>query len=197
MSIKIYDKAKIFGKTKVVTSSTPSADPYFGQTTLLIKADDGITDLSSYNNTINIVGNASVSTTVKKYGTGSIAFDGIGDEAYVTPSNNFAFRTGDFTIECWAYFTSSLNAQCLLDFRSSSFSSNGFFWGISANGRMIVYSGTTAVLNAESGVSLNSWNHFALVRTGTTMSGYVNGVAVQSVTSDKDWTDIDLSLIHI
>jgi len=51
---------------------------------------------------LETVGDAKVSTTQYKYGTGSMYFDGTGDRVHTGPSNPLlALGTGNFTVECW------------------------------------------------------------------------------------------------
>jgi hypothetical protein len=164
--------------------ATPSTLPSPSQVSLLCNfANAGIYDSTEKNNLITI-GNASLSSSQVKYGSGSIAFDGSGDELYVIPSDNFAFRTENFTIECWAYFRSTLSNQVLIDSRGADV---GFWWGIQNNGQIVVYTGI-AISSAPSNISLNTWNHIALVRSGTNMSSYINGNLVTTISNNTDWT---------
>ena len=55
-------------------------------------------------------GNVRVRTDVKKYGTGSIYFDGASDELIQKASHlTMNFGTGQFTIEFWVLISSGLN----------------------------------------------------------------------------------------
>ena len=45
---------------------------------------------------IAVYGNAQLDTSVKKFGTASVEFDGTGDYLYV--DSNFNIGTGDFTV---------------------------------------------------------------------------------------------------
>ena len=81
-------------------SFTPPTSPVSaGSSDLLLNFQDaGIYDRSGINN-LDTVGNAQIDTAVKKYGTGSIEFDGSGDYLSIVPSPNLDLGTGDFTIE--------------------------------------------------------------------------------------------------
>ena len=62
---------------------------------------------------------------------GSFVFDGSGDNLTLSDSSDFAFGSGDFTIEAWVYLqgsgTRSISAQCNSSGGGSSF---GHFRGI-------------------------------------------------------------------
>jgi hypothetical protein len=61
----------------------------------------GILD-NAMSNDLETVGNAQISTSVVKYGTGSIYFDGSSSGlAFYANLQNLQFSTGDFTVECW------------------------------------------------------------------------------------------------
>ena len=103
--------------SRFATLGGAATDPYWANVSYLLVGNGAngtttnIKDSSSNNATTTIVGNTVISTAQSKFGTGSsVVFDGSGD--YLTyPSNTiYAFGTGDFTIECWVYF--SVVQQC-------------------------------------------------------------------------------------
>jgi len=143
----------------------------------------GIPDLAMQND-LQTVGSAQVSTSVKKYGTGSLSFPGSSD--LVLPNNYPAyFGGGNFTVEGWLYFSSAVTGvyqvianlgyetgptQCWLIYLSTDatlhFSyNNGTYYDASLG---------------ASGMTTNTWYHVAVVRNGSTVTGYVNGVALSS-----------------
>jgi len=76
--------------------------------------------LTRYKFSPTAAGNAMLSTTQKKFGTTSLYLDGTGDSVQAYDSN-IALGSGDFTIECWAYYpnvSSRTNGIC--DFRTSA-----------------------------------------------------------------------------
>jgi hypothetical protein len=138
---------------------------------------------------VETVGNAKASTSVVKYGGGSMAFDGNGDALHVPDDPNINFGAGDFTLECWVYFN-AVNTQMTIiskGWQSSAAyasyliwmentgslrfnsSSNGGAWDI-ANERVI---GT---------MTAGSWRHIAVTRSGTTFRAFVDGVINNSFT---------------
>jgi len=56
-------------------------------------------------NAVTKNGDVQISTSTKKFGAGSIAFDGSGDYLTIADSTDWFFDTGDFTIDFWINFT--------------------------------------------------------------------------------------------
>ncbi len=151
------------------------------ETSLLLNfTNAGILD-NTGKNVLETVGNAQIDTTVKKYGTGSMEFDGSGDRL---TNNNFInpdliMGTGSFTIEGWLYTTSTANMGLLQISTTAG--------GLQANNtnNIAVYC-NNLVLGAYYGgtfragttsISSGTWTHFALVRNGSSINLYVNGTA--------------------
>jgi hypothetical protein len=147
----------------------------------------GIPDLAMQND-LQTVGNAQVSTSVKKYGTGSLAFDGSGDYLLSNPPSTslYAFGTGDFTIECWAYFNVVNADQTLYDGRPTS--TNGAYQHIyleGATGKILYQANTSIQITATSALSATTWYHIALCRSGTNTKLFINGVQSGSTYTDS------------
>jgi len=121
---------------------------------------------------------------------GSGYFDG--SSSYLTSPSNSAYTlgaTGDFTVECWAYLngTQGTSAPILLtnyvDWNTGYLTywilqirnGNQLNWLDSAGNNAITASSTTAI-------APNTWNHIAVVRSGTTITMYINGVSVGTYT---------------
>ena len=103
---------RVVNGTALYTSAftPPTAPPTAITNTVLLTnfTNAGIFDNTGKHN-LETVGNAQIDTATKKYGTGSMEFDGTGDYLVTPSSPNIALGTGDFTIECWTYFTSLAN----------------------------------------------------------------------------------------
>ena len=172
----LYSGATFTLPTAPMTATT-------GTEILLSYTNAGIPDLAMQNN-LETVGNAQVSTSVKKYGTGSLAFDGTGDYLSTSPNRALNFGTGDFTVEFWLYTTTTATkfvfSQCgtsagrdgvVIGFNNST----SFYW-LFGDGSNWVFERTPSGT-----VSTNTWMHIAVVRNSGTARYYVNGVQIDSI----------------
>jgi hypothetical protein len=136
------------------------------------------------------IGNAQVSTSVKKFGTGSLAFDGSGDRLFVANSSPiFSLRNPGYTIEMWVYPTSYSGSPYLI----SSGASGGTFWAMYlTTGGALAWGGNTGANQFSAGsVPLNQWTHVAISQSNPNQSVYwfVNG----SLVLTKSPADINYS----
>jgi len=164
---------------------TPDTDARW----LLNFTNAAITDGTMKNN-LETVGNAQVSTSIVKYGTGSMAFDGSGD--YLTSNaattNLYVFGTGDFTIEFWIYSNSFASSATVFDARPNG--DDGLttpypqaYWDTS--GRFGYYT-TTATRILSSPLNTNTWYHIAIARANGATRMFVNGVQAGSTYTDSN-----------
>jgi hypothetical protein len=132
------------------------------------------------------VGDAKVSTSVVNYGGGSMAFDGTGDYLTIPNSPMFNFGSGNFTIECWIRVTTvSPSEQTIAGLYG--YTSDRRSWDLAVTGSNIRIrtstGGAAATISnssTNSPITVNTWQHIAYVRNGSTVSGYVNGIQVVS-----------------
>jgi len=109
-------------------------------------------------------------------------FDGSGDYLTFADDASFNLGAGDFTVECWAYFNSSVD-QYFFGQIQNSVSNRSFQLAlISSKLYFEVRSGTTAyTITAASNVVLNQWTHLAAVRNGNTITLYQDGASIGTV----------------
>jgi hypothetical protein len=156
---------------------------------LLSCTNAGIYD-SSYGNDVITVGNAQISTTSPKFGTGAIAFDGTGDSLIIPHASNQAFGSGDFTVECF-YNPNSVSSVAGTLFAKRTSGVLGAFVVYQSNANLLTYiSSNNSAWDICSGVSAGtltagSWNHVAFVRYGTSFKLYVNGTGTSLATSSS------------
>lgn len=136
--------------------------------------------------TITPVGNAQISTTSSKFGGASFRSDGNGDVIYTSDIPNIAM-SGDFTIELWFNADSLTRAQYLIGNRwsGSYISGDWTFWHSPSGSQLQVASPNwkTIPVNASGNYTAATWNHLAVVRSGTTVTAYINGVSKGTATS--------------
>lgn len=170
----------------------------FGSVSLLLHGDGTngsttITDSSPTTKTVTAVGNAQISTAEKKFGTGSIYFDGTGD--YVVASNNADFTLpGDYTIELWIYPQAFGAGPGIFTFGSQQTAANGVLMFHSSSRLYLYANGATFLTSSLNPLSTaGSWQHVAVVRQGTGSGNtvlYVNGTSVGSATNNVAFTGI-------
>jgi hypothetical protein len=157
-------------------------DPNYNSVSLFLHADNNFVDSSPINATMSTSGTAPIiNTSIRKFGSGSVAFNGGTLQHVVTPSGiQYSFGSGDFTIECWLYPT-SLSYVGLMGNNSNS----GSFWVIWNPSPGFCRFETQSGISITSSVALitNRWTHFAISRSGTTLRMFYDGVQVASLTS--------------
>ena len=147
------------------TSFTPPTSPLTAitNTSLLLNfTNAGITD-SARKADLETVGNAQVSTSVVKYGTGSMAFDGTGDWLTSPDSTNLQLGTGAFTIECWLYLSATGAARGIV---GKGTATTGWLLSVNASNQ-VVFTDTTTAITSTGTLSGTTWYHIAVVREGT------------------------------
>ena len=155
---------------------------------LLNFTNAGIYDGAMKNN-LETVGNAQVSTSVVKYGSGSMVFDGTDDRISIPTSPNLDLGFGDFTIECWAFNNNWDTDQNQL-FERGRFTVGKSYRAWMKPGQIVfevnlsgTATGTYTTITATIKNNVFQWYHLAFVRNGSNFSIYRDGVQVASATS--------------
>ena len=141
----------------------------------------GIPD-SAMMNDLETVGNAQVSTSQKKYGTGSIYLDGTSDclNVYAPVVKNYG--TGDFTWEGWFYFNNVTNEAKVYDGRTTGATS--FMVYIQSGTLRFFYDGADRI--TSSSLSTSTWYHIAIVRNSGVTKMYLDGTQTGSSYTDAN-----------
>lgn len=145
----------------------------------------GIPDAAMMND-LETVGNAQVSTSVKKYGTGSLYFDGSGDFLYSPSSNANGLGTGDFTIEFWLYYLGGNGYVCFLNNFGSGGTNTYIYYGLQSGTLHPWIWSDTSVLEGSTNITNSTWQHHAVVRKNGTVTIYLDGTSIGSATWTAD-----------
>lgn len=182
-----------------VPVGTTTGDVYYPQTSLLMhfngtNGSTTMTDNSKNNVAFTVNGNSQISTAQSKFGGASLYLDGTGDYLSSPSVSDFAFGTGDFTIECW-FYSSNVGSKGLFQTSDAigglktSYTSGiiliqgannvgaGLSGGLCAGVAGTFLGSTTAV------ITTNTWYHIALVRNSGTSTIYLNGTSIGSATT--------------
>jgi hypothetical protein len=177
----ISDLRIVKGTAVYTTGFIPPAAPVIpiANTSLLLNfTNAGIIDQHG-SNVIETLGGVQISTAVKKYGNASMYFDGTGDYLTIRNSQNFAFSSGNWTIELWIYLNSSAR-QGFVALGDASGSNVPWEIGVNASGKFRLLtqtSGGQIIMDSTTTPSTGIWYHVAGVRNSGTATLYVNGVA--------------------
>ena len=195
----IFSNLRVVKGTAVYTTTfTPPTAPLTAitNTSLLLSGTNaGIYD-NAIKNDLETIGNAQVSTAVTKFGTGSMKFNGTTDYLTAPTSPQFAFSTGNWTIEGWVYPSSVTALQSLIDTRATATSTTGVLVSITALGFISVTVNNAILFTSSTAMTLSTWVHVAVVQNGTTITLYLNGTkpTTGSGTSSTSLTDQYLRL---
>ena len=169
------------------------SDALFSQVKLLLFCDGTngsttFTDSSWGARTVTAYGNAQITTTSPKFGTGAALFDGTSDRLSVPTSTDFDVGSGDFTMELWLKAASSGSAAVLAARRA----------GGAAYGKHVLYvetdntlrfvhslndAGWSVNINTGTNVRDDTYKHIAVNKSGGVYTVYVNGVSVGTQTT--------------
>jgi hypothetical protein len=165
-------------------------------TVMLACQNNRFLDNSSYNWALGITGTVGSSQTYSPFVptvttpvTYSNYFDG--STGYLTIASNsaFSFGTGSFTWETWFYSTGAISGNdCFYDLGSAN-TTGGFAVFTTGSTLYVRINGTGQDLTYSLPTNwTNTWHHLAVVRSGTTLTIYLDGVSVASGTRAQDVT---------
>ena len=129
--------------------------------------------------------------------TGSVFFDGNNDYLQVTDSSVFAYGTGDFTWEVWAWLESTSDRGYIFDHGSDEGALN---FTNSTPPKITYYNSTTgssgSLYNDIGDAPRDSWNHIAVVRNSGVTKVFVNGKerASQADTHNYNTTTLTIGM---
>ena len=183
---------RIVKGTAVYTANfTPSTNALtaISNTTLLTFQYQELYDAST--NKLAITNNGSaLQSNQNPFGNYYSSFNSGSSQYLSVPGNAtaFGFGTGDFTIEFWV--NPSVLGSARTDFIDMGDSTNTgpLIWWASSQ-TLQYYQGGALITSAAGALTVNVWQHVALVRSSGSTKMYVNGVQVGSTYSDtKNYT---------
>lgn len=141
-------------------------------------------DSSTSNKSVTVVGNANTSTAKLASGVASALFDGNGDGLSFSSSADFAFGTGDFTVDMWIYPIAWGNNTVLFIVNAT----NGFQLGRNGETNLGIAAANVAwKVDASTLPSTGAWHHVAAVRASGTTKIYIDGTQVGSAADNTNY----------
>ena len=132
--------------------------------------------------TISVNGDAKLNTSVKKFGTASLSLDGTGDYLSVGSQPDFAYGTGDFTIELQYYPNNFSNFRVLFDQRTAA-PDNTAYIDVTPAGAVRYIVASSSIVSTST-LTVSAWNHIAVSRVSSTTRLFINGVLQASTLAD-------------
>ena len=174
-------------------------------------------DFSNNNAAVDLVTDSPSGVAVERQPeanpTGSVVFDGDSDHLTITDNGDLNFGSNDWTIECFLYARNlggstdgdSYERHYPIIQKGNSASNNLYDWRLyygdhtsSGDVGYIYFDSSAASCNFTNthAIKRNQWRHIALVRDGSTLRMFLNGVQVStnSISSaiDNDYTEIKI-----
>jgi len=185
----ISDYRSVIGSPVYTSDFTPTTEPLtpLTNTSLLCNfTNAGIYDAST-KNVLETVGNAQVDTAVTKFGSGSMYFDGSGDYLIAQSSEDFDFP-GDFTIEMWLNLDNVTSTWQAIISRAYAISGGWRLYKLTGSNNLVWYSSSSAIATtSNSPLASGVWGHVAVVRSGSTISIYIDGILRGSGTNSTSY----------
>jgi hypothetical protein len=151
-------------------------------------------DSSTNNFLITRNGNTTQGTSSPYGGGWSNYFDGTGDWLTLPVNAGTAPGAADFTLEAWVNLSTLKDYQVIYDNRATGASGTGFALGVDAAGKAYLYTNDGFRILSTTVISSNAWNHIALVRSGSNISLYTNGVLGGTFSSSANFSDTNTGI---
>ncbi len=177
-------------------AAAQATDANFKQVALLLHGDgtngsqnNTFLDSSTNNFTITRNGNTTQGTFTPFSQDAGYWSNYFPTASYLTVATNAAFTygTGDFTIECWVYLTTTGAIQYIIDQRNSG-TANAVIPAIyvSASNVLTYFVSNAAQITGTTTLAANAWYHVAVARSSTSTKMFLNGVQEGSTYSDSN-----------
>lgn len=198
------DELRISNSARWTSNFTPPSSAYAQEDPSLynklllhfegVQGSTVITDSSpaAHGNATHNVAGAGIVNNIKKFGDGSVYFPAT--NAYFTfpDSEDWDFGPLDFTVDWWEYRFDITNGAAILQ-RQDDTSFQAFLLGHAntSTGNLEVYMSSNGsswdiALSKSLGTAVASvWNHYAVVRNGSTFYAFKNGVQTDTWTSSS------------
>jgi hypothetical protein len=131
---------------------------------------------------------AQIDTANFKFGTSSLLFDGTNDYVKGDGSSDFAFGTGDFTIDFWVLFNSVAADAVLFDTGPDFSGPTNYIqiWMDAPTPKLRFFSAGSNRITGTTTLTTGNWHHIALTRYFGSTRLFLNGVQEGSTYTDTN-----------
>ena len=191
---------RVIKGTAIYTSNfTPPTAPLqpITNTVLLLQGNNGAIEDSLGKLTLETKGNVQIDTTVKKFGSGAIEFDGNGDYLKRERGTFNLVHGGDFTVEAWINMDSSAptgyGKLIAAEWEQTAGHEGWIFW-VKDTGKLEFWwepdaTAGSFIVDSNSSISLNTWHHVAVSKEGVNFALFVDGQRVANGAHSGTATD--------
>src|SRR5262245_219553 len=171
---------------RIGLASSSNDDATNGYLTILMhfEGTNGTTDY--YDSSGNDVGfgnssTGTISTAQFKFGAASVTFNATG---YIyAGGSNFAFGSGDFTIDLWVRITATGSTYTIFD--SGGTTATGMSIRKNSSDVLVFQQNNTDRITGATALTTGTWHHVAVSRSGTSTKMFLNGVQQGSTFTDS------------
>ncbi len=146
-------------------------------------ASTTFTDASAAAHAVTANGNAQIDTAQFKFNGAACLLDGTGDYLSVASHADFGFGTGDFTIDFWVRWASTAGQQNIFSFAGSAGPVPAIYKP--AGGATLRFYNGGDQITTTTGSIIDTWEHVALARSGTSTKMFINGTQEGATFSDS------------
>ena len=180
-NLRVVSGTAVYSGSTITVPTSP-VTAVSGTSLLTNFTNAGIYDAAWQNNALT-VGDAQSSISQYKWSPTSMRFDGTGDYLTMPLSAGTTITSGNFTVEFWLYPSTVVTAlQAIVGTRESD-SSTSINWSVSLAANQLLFQAydtsntLIGTLYHQTTLSAGNWYYCAWVRSGSTFTLYVNGVA--------------------
>lgn len=175
-----------------------SVDELFASTTMLCPFTTDYKSVAPPEANITTYGNIAISSAQSKFGTASMATDGVGDYIYALTTTNILTTDGNFTIEGWTRITAFANPVNTIFNLYQDTSHRGIRLSALSDGRLRfeLLDDVVSVIHPLP-APLLTWFHWAVTKDDGQLRAWLNGVPSEAIVQSTAFTPVRLYIAEI